>query len=206
MRERGISGWGLRRIVIRTRLKESAVFIFCRGLKADREMHPKMTEEGTAELRTQGADQTLRLGQVLGRMLKEGAMVALSGDLGAGKTVLAKGIARGLGIRDEREVTSPSFVLVNEYAARIPIYHIDLYRLEDPEEVEGLGWEEFAFGSGVVVVEWAEKISSKLPEERLDVQIQWVGEEERKLTLRGRGKEARGVVEQLCREWKKEEE
>jgi tRNA threonylcarbamoyladenosine biosynthesis protein TsaE len=95
--------------------------------------------------------------------------------------------------------------LVNEYSGRIPIYHIDLYRLGDPGEVEGLGWEEFLGGPGVVVIEWAEKISSKLPRERIDIQIQWLGEEERKMTLGGKGKEARRVVEQLRREWKKEE-
>ena len=147
-----------------------------------------MTKEDILELKTQGADKTLKLGQVLGRMLKEGTVIALMGDLGVGKTVLAKGIAKGLGIQDEGEVTSPSFVLVNEYFGRIPIYHIDLYRLEDPEETEGLGWEEFLCGPGVVVVEWAEKISSKLPDERMDIQIQWVGEEERKMTFCGKGK------------------
>jgi tRNA threonylcarbamoyladenosine biosynthesis protein TsaE len=109
-----------------------------------------VTEEDIIELRTQGADQTLKLGQALGSMLKEGMVIALSGDLGAGKTVLAKGIAKGLGIQEEGEVTSPSFVLVNEYSGRIPIYHIDLYRLGDPGEVEGLGWEEFLGGPGVV--------------------------------------------------------
>jgi len=164
-----------------------------------------MTEQDIIELRTQGADQTLKLGQALGSMLKEGTVIALSGDLGAGKTVLAKGIAKGLGIQEEGEVTSPSFVLVNEYSGRIPIYHIDLYRLGDAGEVEGLGWEEFLGGPGVVVIEWAEKISSKLPRERIDIQIQWLGEEERKMTLGGKGKEARRVVEQLRREWKKEE-
>lgn len=164
-----------------------------------------MTEEDIIELKTKGADQTLKLGQALGRMLKEGTLIALMGELGAGKTVLAKGIAKGLGIQDEGEVTSPSFVLVNEYFGRIPIYHIDLYRLEDPAEAEGLGWEEFVCGSGVVVVEWAEKIASKLPEERMDIQIQWLGEEERKMTFCGKGEEARRLVEQLRREWKKEE-
>jgi tRNA threonylcarbamoyladenosine biosynthesis protein TsaE len=162
-------------------------------------------KEGVLELKTRGASQTLQVGRTLGRMLHEGTVIALTGDLGAGKTVLVKGIAEGLGIRDEREVTSPTFVLINEYSGRLPIYHVDLYRLEEPGEVEELGWEEFAFGSGVALVEWAEKISSKLPAERIEVRIQWLGEEERKMTFSGRGRAAQEMVERLGKEWVKEE-
>jgi tRNA threonylcarbamoyladenosine biosynthesis protein TsaE len=96
-------------------------------------------EIGTFEVVTQNPDQTMRLGRLLGEILPPGSFVALVGSLGAGKTLLTKGLARGLGVEDDREVTSPSFVLVNEYRGRIPVYHLDLYRLDSYAEVEGIG-------------------------------------------------------------------
>ena len=163
------------------------------------------TQGGFLEIKTKSPEETLRLGRVLGEMLTGGAVVALIGDLGAGKTLLSKGIAKGLGVGDEREVTSPSFVLVNEYQGRVPIYHIDLYRLSDDAEVVDLGWEEIIYGSGVTLVEWAEKVLTLLPEERIDVQLQWIREGERRLVLVGRGKEYQDLIEQLAQKWEEEE-
>jgi tRNA threonylcarbamoyladenosine biosynthesis protein TsaE len=156
------------------------------------------------EVRTKGPIQTLHLGRVLGRILPVAAVVALMGDLGAGKTVLAKGIAEGLGVKNEQEVTSPTFVLINEYQGRVPVHHLDLYRLNDFAEMEDLGWEELLYGKGVTIIEWAEKMLPDLPEERIDVFLQWIGPEERKIIFRGKGKEAQILVNSLREIWKEE--
>jgi tRNA threonylcarbamoyladenosine biosynthesis protein TsaE len=141
----------------------------------------------------------------LGEILSGGAFIALMGSLGAGKTLLTKGIAGGLGVEDPGEVTSPTFVLVNEYRGRVPIYHIDLYRLESYAEVEAIGWDEWIGGPGVTVVEWAEKMEDDLPEERVEVHLQWVGEEKRRLLFCGRGRMGLQIIEELSHRWKKEE-
>ena len=154
---------------------------------------------------SESPDQTIRLGRILGELLSEGSFVALIGGLGAGKTVLSKGIAHGLGVGDDREVTSPSFVLVNEYRGRIPVYHVDLYRLENPAEVEGIGWDEFVSGPGATLVEWADKAEKYLPEERMEVHLQWAGEEERRLLFWGKGRMSQQIIESLRERWRKEE-
>jgi len=159
---------------------------------------------GTFEAVTESPEQTLRLGRLLGEILPPGSFVALVGSLGAGKTLLAKGLARGLGVEDDREVTSPSFVLVNEYRGRIPVYHLDLYRLESYAEVEGIGWDEFLCGPGVVLVEWADKVGAELPEERIEVHLEWVGEESRRLVFSGRGIRGQALVGELKEKWEKE--
>jgi tRNA threonylcarbamoyladenosine biosynthesis protein TsaE len=158
-------------------------------------------EEGIWEVITKNPDQTLRLGLVFGGILPQASTVALIGDLGSGKTLLAKGIARGLGVEDEREVSSPTFVLVNEYRGRVPVLHVDLYRLGDSLEVEDLGWEEFFSGPGVTLVEWAEKVPDLLPEDRVEVYLHWMGTGERKLVFVGKGRTARGLVEHLRKKW-----
>ena len=165
------------------------------------------TGQGQAvfEVTSESVGQTARLGMILGELLSEGSFVALVGGLGAGKTVLTKGIAQGLGVADDREVTSPSFVLVNEYRGRIPVYHVDLYRLESPSEVEGIGWDEFISGPGVTLVEWADKAEKHLPEERMEVHLEWAGETKRRLLFCGKGQIGQKVIEQLRKRWVKEE-
>ena len=107
----------------------------------------------------------------------------LSGTLGAGKTTLTQGVAWGLGA--DEYARSPTFVLVNEYAARLPIYHMDLYRLDSFAEVDGLGLDDYLFGDGVCVIEWADKAPGYFPRERLYVEIAVTSNEERALTLSG---------------------
>jgi tRNA threonylcarbamoyladenosine biosynthesis protein TsaE len=158
----------------------------------------------TLEIISKSPDETLLLGRILGELLSEGSFVALIGGLGAGKTLLTKGIAQGLGVADDREVTSPSFVLVNEYRGRVPVYHVDLYRLENPAEVEGIGWDEFTSGPGVTLVEWADRAERHLPEERMEVHLQWAGEKNRKLLFCGKGRIGKQVVESLRKRWMKE--
>jgi tRNA threonylcarbamoyladenosine biosynthesis protein TsaE len=120
------------------------------------------------------------LGVQLGKMAKAGDIFLLIGDLGTGKTCLTQGIARGLGVKDY--VSSPSFVLVKEYYGRLPLYHIDLYRL-NVGEVEDLGLEEYLYGKGVCVIEWAEKAFGILPQEQISVKIEHLSETERKIYL-----------------------
>jgi tRNA threonylcarbamoyladenosine biosynthesis protein TsaE len=161
-------------------------------------------ETGTFEVVTENPDQTLRLGSLLGEILLPGFFVALVGSLGAGKTLLAKGLARGLGVEDVREVTSPSFVLVNEYRGRFPVYHLDLYRLDSYAEVEGIGWDELVSGPGVTLVEWADKVGEDLPEERIEVHLQWVSEDGRRLVFSGKEGKGQTLIEELKHKWEKE--
>lgn len=107
---------------------------------------------------TSSAEETLELGEKIGKLMVPGDIILLFGDLGAGKTTLTQGIATGLDVGDGEYVRSPTFTLINEYGGRLPVYHIDLYRIESQEEMEQLGLEEFFFGRGVAIVEWADKL------------------------------------------------
>lgn len=125
-----------------------------------------------------------RFGETLADVLKSGDVVCLTGDLGAGKTTLTKSIAAGLGIDDY--VTSPSYTIVNEYEGRLALYHFDVYRINDIEEMYELGYEEYFYGEGVCVIEWAGMIEELLPENIIWIEI-YQGEsfEERKLLIKG---------------------
>ena len=112
---------------------------------------------------------TIKFGEKLGKLLIAGDIIFLNGDLGAGKTTLSKSIGEGLGVQEY--ITSPTFTLINEYEGRLPLYHFDLYRLDSYEELEELGVEDYFYGNGVCLIEWAEKFSEDLPENRLEVWI-----------------------------------
>ena len=107
------------------------------------------------------ADETRRFGHALGVAAAPGGVIALSGELGAGKTELVKGIASGLGL--DAEVTSPTFTLVHEYGGDPPLFHFDFYRIDDPEEILAIGWDEYLEAGGICVVEWAEKFPELIP-------------------------------------------
>lgn len=107
---------------------------------------------------THSADETLTLGEKIGQHLQAGDIVFLFGELGAGKTTLTQGIARGLGVPQDEYVRSPTFTLINQYGGKVPVYHIDLYRIASPRELEDLGLEEILGAGGVAIVEWAEKL------------------------------------------------
>jgi tRNA threonylcarbamoyladenosine biosynthesis protein TsaE len=114
-------------------------------------------------------EDTIKVGEILGGLLEPGSIVALTGQLGAGKTVLVKGIARGLKV--EEEPNSPTFVIMNAYEGRIPLYHFDLYRISGIDELEGIGYEDYLFGDGVSVIEWADLVKEILPEETIKIEI-----------------------------------
>ena len=121
------------------------------------------------KLTTKSAEETAIIGEKLGKLLSSGNIVCLSGDLGAGKTAFTKGIAKGLGVEDY--VTSPTYTIINEYEGKLPLYHFDVYRLNDVEDMYELGYEEYFFGDGVVVVEWADIVRDIIPGERLWITI-----------------------------------
>jgi tRNA threonylcarbamoyladenosine biosynthesis protein TsaE len=141
--------------------------------------------------------ETQRVGEDVGRLLGRGDIVCLYGELGSGKTSLTQGLARGLGVPPERQVRSPSFVLIQRYQGRVPLYHADLYRLDGPADVEDIGLRECLGGDGVAVIEWADKIDTALPAERLDITITHQTEDTRLLTLTPRGPR----YQQLLRRW-----
>jgi tRNA threonylcarbamoyladenosine biosynthesis protein TsaE len=140
---------------------------------------------------------TLAFGRRLGEKLAPGAIVALVGVLGAGKTHLARAIAEGLGIADSRIVNSPTFVLVQEYCARLPIYHFDAYRLRTEAEFADLGVHEYFEGRGVCLIEWADRVPACLPPEHLRVRLVITGESSRRAVLEGRGANYEKLVEEL---------
>jgi tRNA threonylcarbamoyladenosine biosynthesis protein TsaE len=129
---------------------------------------------------TSSTEQTEELGRIVGVLLEPGDLVCLYGDLGAGKTHFSFGIAQGLEVRDQY-ITSPTFAFVNEYEGRIPFYHIDLYRLQEPSQLEGIGFEEYIDSDGATVIEWAERAESELPDEALSVYLSPVSETSREI-------------------------
>ncbi len=120
-------------------------------------------------LRSDGPDQTRAIGRSLGRAAGAGAVLALVGELGAGKTQLTKGVADGLDVRSV--VNSPTFVLMNEHVGRLRMYHVDAYRLDDPEEASAAGLLDERQADGVTVVEWADRLDGWMPVERLDIRL-----------------------------------
>lgn len=128
-------------------------------------------------------EETQRLGEALGRRLKAGDVVATIGELGAGKTCFLQGLARGLGVTET--ATSPTFVLINQYRGRLPVYHVDAYRTTSLTELLDLGLEEFFYGEGVTVVEWADKLLPLLPPHAVTVRISGLGDEPREIVIEG---------------------
>jgi tRNA threonylcarbamoyladenosine biosynthesis protein TsaE len=137
-------------------------------------------------------------GRRLGGLLFPGAVVALIGPLGAGKTHLARAIAAGLGVPDPRIVTSPTFVLIQEYAGRLPVYHFDVYRLRGESDLADLGAQEYFEDDGVCLVEWADRVAGLLPAERLRVGLAVVGETARRADVEGIGERYEALVRALA--------
>jgi tRNA threonylcarbamoyladenosine biosynthesis protein TsaE len=130
---------------------------------------------------------TAALGRRLGERLFASAVVALVGPLGAGKTFLTRAIAEGLGVRNSKVVTSPTFVLIQEYQGRLPIYHFDTYRLRAPRELADLGVQEYLAGDGVCLIEWADRVADLLPADLLRITLAPASEEARTATLEATG-------------------
>ncbi len=121
------------------------------------------------KIKLNGIEDTYKLGKKLGELVEPGDIICLNGDLGAGKTTLSKSIGLGMGVADY--ITSPTFAIINEYDGRLPLYHFDVYRLNNGDELFDLGVEDYFYGKGVCLIEWAENIEEFLPENRLEVWI-----------------------------------
>lgn len=151
------------------------------------------------EILTRSEKETEKLGEKLGKLLKPGTIILIKGDLGVGKTVLTRGIARGLGI--DEPITSPTFTLLHQYKGRLPLYHFDIYRIGDPEEMYDIGYEEFFYGDGVTVVEWPEKMEWLLPEEYLEIKIERTpldGQDGRRISIAGKGAQYENLEGELA--------
>lgn len=147
------------------------------------------------EITSNGAKKTQAIGEKLGGLAVSGDIILLQGDLGVGKTCLTQGIARGLGISEY--VLSPTFVLVREYHGRLPLYHIDLYRLDFIEEMADLGLDDYFDSGGVCVVEWADKGFDILPMEHLLIEIEHLSAMKRKLTFVPKGQRYEDLLTQM---------
>jgi len=142
-------------------------------------------------------EQTLEMGRLIGEILERGDVVALIGELGSGKTCFTQGLAKGLGVEENVPVVSPTFTLINEYPGKIPLIHLDVYRLSGPRDLEDMGYEEYFEGGGIIVIEWAEKIRDILPAKTLFVGMRYIDENTREMILEGPGDKIRKIEELL---------
>ncbi len=139
---------------------------------------------------------TLDLGKKIAKNLKAGDIICLYGNLGAGKTVLTKGLSHSLGIKED-DVISPTFVLIRQYQGKLPIYHFDLYRLKDSQEISDLGYEEYFYGNGLSVIEWPDRLDYLLPKEFLKIELKVLSENKREIKLSAFGKRYADLLEKL---------
>jgi tRNA threonylcarbamoyladenosine biosynthesis protein TsaE len=145
------------------------------------------------------AEQTRRLGELLGELLAQPAVILLIGDLGAGKTCLVQGLARGLGVAESEPVTSPTFTLLNIYAGRRALHHFDLYRLSQEEDLLDLGFDDYLQTDGVTVVEWADRIAGLAGD--LVLHLRHAGEDRRQIVFEAREEGAARMLERLAAAW-----
>lgn len=142
-------------------------------------------------------EETIRLGERLGRLLEPGSFIALTGELGAGKTQFVRGVASGLGIDSSVPITSPTFTLLNEYQGRIRLYHFDLYRLGGVDDAAELGFDEYFDGNGVCLVEWAERLGSDILTERLDIIFDYLSDTERRIDFISHGSNHEALLKKM---------
>jgi len=155
---------------------------------------------GNAGLVTRSPEETQRLGEIIGNSALPGDVLLLEGKLGAGKTCLTQGIARGLGIGEY--VLSPTFVIMRELYGRLPLYHIDLYRIDNIEESLDLGLDDYLYGDGICVVEWAEKALSILPRKHLMIRIGYLSDTGRTFSPEPAGDRAEDWAERITADYR----
>ena len=152
----------------------------------------------TRNYQTNSADETRSLASSIGAVLRPGDTLCLIGDLGAGKTTFTQGLALGLGLPPDEPVNSPTFMLLAEHpGGRVPLFHFDVYRLPDSSALYDLAFDEYLSGEGVVVIEWADRITDALPPDRLDLVFSAVSYETRQITITARGERAKEILSQL---------
>jgi tRNA threonylcarbamoyladenosine biosynthesis protein TsaE len=134
-------------------------------------------------IRTRSEEETIALGEEIARALPRPAVVLLIGDLGAGKTTLAKGIVKGLGAAAPEDVSSPTYTLIHEFGEKDKVYHIDLYRLERESEVRALGLDDLLASDSILLVEWGERFPALWPPDRIEIRLAWTSEDIREITV-----------------------
>ncbi len=147
-------------------------------------------------LTTHNPEETQELGRRIGEMAQSGDVILLTGELGTGKTCLTQGIAWGLGIKEH--ALSPTFVIMREMYGRLPLYHMDLYRLERLEETNDLGLDDYFYSEGICVVEWAEKALALMPSDHLLIEMSYISDTERKMLLKPRGQKYEKIAVNLA--------
>ena len=140
---------------------------------------------------------TQELAATVGSLAKSGTVIGLYGQLGAGKTQFVKGLARGLGVPAARQVTSPTFIIINQHAGKLMLYHVDAYRLGHWRDLEQIGFDELVGAGGVVAVEWADRVEPLLPADRLDVHMEVTGRFSRQIKLSAGGSASQELLEQV---------
>jgi tRNA threonylcarbamoyladenosine biosynthesis protein TsaE len=162
------------------------------GNSKGKKQHP-----GALSLRSRSAGETRKVGKKLGEVLKGGEIIGMTGDLGAGKTCFVRGAAEGLGVGKEAWVRSPTFTLVNEYDGRLPVYHIDLYRIGSAQELEELNLREYLYSDGASFIEWFEKLPATEVDEWLGVDFEHAGENERQISFAAHGERYEELLQRL---------
>jgi tRNA threonylcarbamoyladenosine biosynthesis protein TsaE len=143
---------------------------------------------------------TLLLGYSIGEQTRPGDVLALWGELGSGKTLFTRGVARGLGVPHQAPITSPTFTIINEYQGRLRLYHLDLYRLTTPDDLETLPWREVLFADGVAVIEWPDRLGSLLPDKRWDITFEFLDDNLRAITFSTQGESHGARLVELARQ------
>ena len=149
------------------------------------------------QITTRSATETQKLGQTLGAAVKQAIIIALTGELGSGKTTFVQGLAKGLDISDKYYITSPTFTLINEYPGRHRLFHVDLYRIEHISELEDIGLDEVLHQDAVIAIEWADKLSGDMLSDHLALQFKLVGEESRQIDIFAYGHRADNLLKAL---------
>jgi len=150
-------------------------------------------------VKTDKPEETEEVGKALGAHLGPGDIVFLIGELGSGKTCFTRGIACGLGIAKTVPIVSPTFTLINEYPGKTPLFHFDLYRIEDSERIFDLGYQEYFYGKGVAVIEWGEKVTHLFPDEYFLVLFSSAFDEKREIKIKGKGKRFIDIIKSLSK-------
>jgi len=152
---------------------------------------------GSWSLISHSARQTRNLGRRLGRLMQGGEIIGLIGELGAGKTCFVKGVAEGVEVGEEAWIRSPTFTLINEYHGRLPVYHIDLYRIGSVDELEGLNLREYLYSDGVSLIEWFERLPVAEADECLELRLAHLGGNQRELMFSPHGQRYENIVDQM---------
>jgi tRNA threonylcarbamoyladenosine biosynthesis protein TsaE len=145
---------------------------------------------------SRSAEETQKAAGRLAKALPKASILCLKGDLGSGKTTFVKGLASGLGLSADK-VNSPTFVVMNIYEGKLPVYHFDLYRLETPEAINAIGYEEFFYGEGISVIEWSERLGKLMPQDYLEISFEHKTENERELQFSAKGQKYADILKKF---------